>query len=75
MYNQRCTFIYENNFVCRITQKGLNVCFRNKKRLGAPILCSIWRLTVYNQGSVAMGAIVITLIKIPRMFLMYLNKK
>ncbi|KAK7100512.1 hypothetical protein V1264_023454 [Littorina saxatilis] len=48
---------------------------KNKKKLGTPILSAIGRLVVYHMGSVAMGAFVITLVKIPRMFLMYLNKK
>ncbi|KAK7508117.1 hypothetical protein BaRGS_00000356, partial [Batillaria attramentaria] len=48
---------------------------RNKKRLGFPIISSIFRLIIYHQGSVAMGAFIITLVKLPRMFLMWLNKK
>lgn len=48
---------------------------RNKKKLGFPILSSICRLIIYHQGSVAMGAFIITLVKLPRMYLMWLNKK
>ncbi|XP_076441381.1 choline transporter-like protein 1 isoform X2 [Babylonia areolata] len=48
---------------------------RNKRRLGAPLLSAIGRLLVYHLGSVAMGSLVITVVKLPRMFLMYLHKK
>ncbi|XP_076462742.1 choline transporter-like protein 1 [Babylonia areolata] len=48
---------------------------RNKRRLGMPILGAIGRLIVYHLGSVAMGALVITVVKLPRMLFMFLHKK
>lgn len=48
---------------------------RDKSSLGAPILSSIWRLTVYHLGSVAFGSLLIALLRIPRYILMYIHEK
>ncbi|XP_059178407.1 choline transporter-like protein 1 [Physella acuta] len=48
---------------------------RDKSQLGFPIIGNIGRLIVFHQGSVAFGALVLTLVKIPRMILMFLHKK
>ncbi|XP_025111130.1 choline transporter-like protein 1 isoform X2 [Pomacea canaliculata] len=45
----------------------------NRPRM--PILTSMGWLIAYHQGSVAMGAFILTLVKLPRMFFMYLSKK
>ncbi|KAG1668932.1 CTL-like protein 1 [Nymphon striatum] len=46
---------------------------RNRKELKCPIAMSIYKLTIYHLGSVALGSFIITLIKIPRLILMYLQ--
>ncbi|XP_046365305.1 choline transporter-like protein 1 [Haliotis rufescens] len=48
---------------------------RDKESIKCAICVSIGRLVIYHLGSVALGSLVITLIKMPRMILMYLNKK
>ncbi|KAK5924513.1 hypothetical protein CgunFtcFv8_017122 [Champsocephalus gunnari] len=49
---------------------------RDKNRLPvAPILSSVLRLVRYHLGTVAKGAFIITLVKIPRLFLMYIHNQ
>ncbi|XP_073522705.1 choline transporter-like protein 1 isoform X1 [Phyllobates terribilis] len=49
---------------------------RNKKDLAfTPILASVNRLIRYHLGTVAKGAFIITLVKIPRMILMYIHSQ
>ncbi|XP_069622007.1 choline transporter-like protein 1 isoform X1 [Ranitomeya imitator] len=49
---------------------------RNKKDLPfTPILASLNRLIRYHLGTVAKGAFIITLVKIPRMILMYIHSQ
>lgn len=48
---------------------------REKDRLGCPIMDAIKLLICHHLGSVAFGALVITAVKLPRMILMYLQKK
>uniref|UniRef100_UPI00398F6CDF choline transporter-like protein 1 n=1 Tax=Pristiophorus japonicus TaxID=55135 RepID=UPI00398F6CDF len=49
---------------------------RDKSNLPAtPILSSICRLIKYHLGTVAKGAFIITLIKIPRLILMYIHSQ
>ncbi|XP_059201867.1 choline transporter-like protein 1 isoform X1 [Centropristis striata] len=49
---------------------------RDKKRLPVtPILSSVLRLLRYHLGTVAKGAFIITLVKIPRLLLMYLHNQ
>ncbi|XP_053321842.1 choline transporter-like protein 1 [Spea bombifrons] len=49
---------------------------RNKRDLPfTPILASINRLIRYHLGTVAKGAFIITLVKIPRMILMYIHSQ
>ncbi|XP_031735513.1 choline transporter-like protein 1, partial [Anarrhichthys ocellatus] len=49
---------------------------RDKNRLPVtPILSSILRLVRYHLGTVAKGAFIITLVKIPRLFLMYIHNQ
>jgi len=53
----------------------LHVYFRDRSQLGCPIFDAIKLLICHHLGSVAFGALVITAVKLPRMILMYLNKK
>lgn len=47
---------------------------REKKNLPfTPILASVNRLVCYHLGTVAKGSFIITLVKIPRMILMYIH--
>ncbi|XP_073398785.1 choline transporter-like protein 1 [Dendrobates tinctorius] len=49
---------------------------RNKKDLPfMPILASLNRLIRYHLGTVAKGAFIITLVKVPRMILMYIHSQ
>ncbi|XP_031170453.2 choline transporter-like protein 1 isoform X3 [Sander lucioperca] len=49
---------------------------RDKNRLPVtPILSSVLRLVRYHLGTVAKGAFIITLVKIPRLILMYLHNQ
>ncbi|XP_066460422.1 choline transporter-like protein 1 [Eleutherodactylus coqui] len=49
---------------------------RNKKDIPfTPILASVNRLIRYHLGTVAKGAFIITLVKIPRMILMYIHSQ
>lgn len=49
---------------------------RNKRDLPfTPILASVNRLILYHLGTVAKGAFIITLVKIPRMILMYIHSQ
>ncbi|XP_032826660.1 choline transporter-like protein 1 isoform X1 [Petromyzon marinus] len=49
---------------------------RNKSQLPmTPILSSIKRLLLYHLGTVAKGSFIITLVKIPRLVLMYIHQK
>lgn len=49
---------------------------RNKRDLPfTPILASVNRLIRYHLGTVAKGAFIITLVKIPRMILMYIHSQ
>lgn len=49
---------------------------RDKNRLPVtPILSSVLRLVRYHLGTVAKGAFIITLVKIPRLFLMYIHNQ
>jgi len=51
------------------------VCNRNKKHLSCVICKAVGVLTLHHLGSVAFGSLIITLIKIPRYILMYIEKK
>lgn len=47
---------------------------REKRNLPfTPILASVNRLVCYHLGTVAKGSFIITLVKIPRMILMYIH--
>ncbi|CAM1321355.1 SLC44A1 (predicted) [Pycnogonum litorale] len=46
---------------------------RNRKEVKYPILMSTYKLIVYHLGSVALGSFIITLVKIPRIILTYLQ--
>uniref|UniRef100_A0A3Q3W1J7 Choline transporter-like protein n=1 Tax=Mola mola TaxID=94237 RepID=A0A3Q3W1J7_MOLML len=49
---------------------------RDKNRLPVtPILSSVLRLVRYHMGTVAKGSFIITLVKIPRLILMYIHKQ
>ena len=49
---------------------------RDKGRLPVtPILSSVLRLVRYHLGTVAKGSFIITLVKIPRLFLMYIHNQ
>ncbi|XP_054595405.2 choline transporter-like protein 1 isoform X1 [Nothobranchius furzeri] len=49
---------------------------RDKNRLPVtPILSSVLRLVRYHLGTVAKGSFIITLVKIPRLFLMYIHNQ
>jgi len=48
---------------------------RDKKKLSCVICKASCRLTLHHLGSVAFGSLIITLIKIPRYILMYIQKK
>lgn len=49
---------------------------RDKKNLPfTPILASVNRLIRYHLGTVAKGSFIITLVKIPRMILMYIHSQ
>lgn len=53
-----------------------HVCFRDKNRLPVtPILSSVLRLFRYHLGTVAKGSFIITLVKIPRLILMYIHNQ
>ena len=51
------------------------LCDRDKKRLSCVICKAVCTLTLHHMGSVAFGSLIITLIKIPRYILMYIQKK
>lgn len=52
------------------------MCFRDKNRLPVtPILSSVLRLVRYHLGTVAKGSFIITLVKIPRLILMYVHNQ
>lgn len=40
-----------------------------------PILTSLFRLVRYHLGTVAKGSFIITLVKIPRLILMYIHNQ
>ncbi|GIX76664.1 choline transporter-like 1 [Caerostris darwini] len=46
---------------------------KNRDNVSKPILKSMWNLIVYHLGSVALGAFLITLFKIPRIILTYMT--
>ncbi|KAK6171841.1 hypothetical protein SNE40_018266 [Patella caerulea] len=48
---------------------------RNKESVSCVIGNSVGRMIVYHLGSVATGAVIITIVKLPRWILMYLSKK
>lgn len=49
---------------------------RDKNRLPVtPILSSVLRLLRYHLGTVAKGSFIITLVKIPRLVLMYIHNQ
>ncbi|XP_069128157.1 choline transporter-like protein 1 isoform X1 [Argopecten irradians] len=48
---------------------------RDKNTVSCPLCKSISLLIFHHLGSVALGAFVITMVKLPRMILMYLQKK
>lgn len=52
------------------------LCFRDKNRLPVtPILSSVLRLVRYHLGTVAKGSFIITLVKVPRLVLMYIHNQ
>lgn len=52
------------------------LCSRDKNRLPVtPILSSVLRLVRYHLGTVAKGSFIITLVKIPRLVLMYIHNQ
>lgn len=56
-------------------QSEPSVC-RDKNRLPlTPILSSVLRLVRYHLGTVAKGSFIITLVKIPRLVLMYIHNQ
>ncbi|KPP76984.1 choline transporter-like protein 1-like [Scleropages formosus] len=58
---------YKSNSVTRL---------RDKSRLPmTPILSSVFRLIRYHLGTVAKGSFIITLVKIPRLILMYIHNQ
>lgn len=48
---------------------------RDRSQLSCPILKSTWRMVLYHLGSVALGSFLITLFKVPRIILLYLESK
>ncbi|XP_050399950.1 choline transporter-like protein 1 isoform X2 [Patella vulgata] len=48
---------------------------RNKESVSCVIGNSVGRMIVYHLGSVATGAVIITIVKLPRWILMYLSKR
>ncbi|XP_041074919.1 choline transporter-like protein 1 isoform X2 [Polyodon spathula] len=48
---------------------------RDKASLTLPILSSVFRLVRYHIGTVAKGSFIITLVKIPRLILMYIHSQ
>nr|XP_057920007.1 choline transporter-like protein 1 isoform X3 [Doryrhamphus excisus] len=61
--------------VCHGCSDGIGVC-RDKKRLPAwPIVRAALRLLRYHVGTVAKGSFIITLVKIPRLLLIYVSKQ
>ncbi|KAH3695270.1 choline transporter-like protein 1 isoform X1 [Dreissena polymorpha] len=48
---------------------------RDRSQLGCPIVDAIKLLICHHLGSVAFGAFIITLVKLPRMILMWLERK
>ncbi|KAK6493938.1 choline transporter-like protein 1 [Huso huso] len=48
---------------------------RDKANLTLPILASVFRLFRYHIGTVAKGSFIITLVKIPRLILMYIHSQ
>ncbi|XP_041356726.1 choline transporter-like protein 1 [Gigantopelta aegis] len=48
---------------------------REKDQVNCPICGSIGHLVIYHLGTVALGSLVITIVKLPRWILMYLNKQ
>ncbi|RXM96335.1 Choline transporter-like protein 1 [Acipenser ruthenus] len=48
---------------------------RDKANLTLPILASVFRLLRYHIGTVAKGSFIITLVKIPRLILMYIHSQ
>lgn len=54
----------------------LGLLYRDKRNLPfTPILASVNRLIRYHLGTVAKGSFIITLVKIPRMILMYIHSQ
>ncbi|XP_063718942.1 choline transporter-like protein 1 isoform X2 [Symsagittifera roscoffensis] len=49
--------------------------FEDKSNLSCPIIKGIVCLMKNHMGSIALGSFIITLVKIPRMILMYIDKK
>lgn len=59
---------------CR--SKPRTLVFRDKNRLPVtPILSSVLRLVRYHLGTVAKGSFIITLVKVPRLILMYIHNQ
>ncbi|CAD6229651.1 GSCOCG00012119001-RA-CDS [Cotesia congregata] len=61
-------------------QFGLNTCvahwyFRGKESNSSPVCSAIGKLVSYHLGSVACGSFLITLFKLPRLILMFLQQK
>lgn len=55
---------------------GTHLSPRDKNRLPVtPILSSVLRLLRYHLGTVAKGSFIITLVKIPRLVLMYIHNQ
>ena len=48
---------------------------RDKKKLGFPILRSVWRFIRYHIGSVAFGSFLVALIKFVRIVLKFVERK
>ncbi|KAK3919480.1 Choline transporter-like 1 [Frankliniella fusca] len=46
-----------------------------KKNIGSPVLTSITNLVSYHLGSMALGSVLITILKIPRLILTYIYAK
>ena len=49
--------------------------YRNKSELSCAVAKSTCRVILHHLGSVAFGAFIITLVKLPRLILMYIEKK
>ncbi|BFZ16524.1 hypothetical protein BsWGS_19563 [Bradybaena similaris] len=48
---------------------------RDKSQLGFPILGTLGRLILFHQGSVAFGALLLTIVKVPRTILIFITKR